>query len=673
MQISDKQPIKDSRDLPVPVSSGVPSVQPHAIPAPPKSEIDVIDSLQRRWLLAAGIFIICTVVGYRLIRHYVRPFYQAETTVYISPNALKDNLDHVNEVSYATLVNHQIVTVLHHDTMSAAMQRLETKGLHWQYPGEAEQAAIERLRSSLAVWRVPDSYEITIGAHGANPTNLATIANTVAEAYVAKGSGEFVSERSDRLAVLMRENAFIEKELNEKLDHVTQYSEKLQVVDLQRAAEFPDDAVLAQMRTALAEAHQKRIVAEQQLAVDENSHAAPEAEQIVMNDPTTRTMLDGLLQRQSDLRLRLETMLPANPLYKNTQKGLSSIDTQLRSVPADMVSSIGSQLLDKRRNDLEQSRRIELALTDEFTHHLLDTQAASRQLREARAVNADIDRLRAHLRDVQARIDALNLQAEMPGFLSMFSLARRPLQPQRNQKQKAFGTLLVFTLILSLAVPIILDAGDPRIHNPTSVERILGLLPIGMTMESKPGREEFAEEHMRRLTSGIQRCIARGAKTVFLTPLKFGESDTIAGEIAKDLTERGFRPVLVHATREMLIPNAVERIGGRAQISALGRYISMLKVGQQDCDVVLISGPPLLLSSNAELLATEADITLIIAEAGKTISKDLERAGRLLERLHVAGVGAILTNVRVERAGRSLRSELRDYRILRSSPAGAET
>jgi Mrp family chromosome partitioning ATPase len=88
--------------------------------------------------------------------------------------------------------------------------------------------------------------------------------------------------------------------------------------------------------------------------------------------------------------------------------------------------------------------------------------------------------------------------------------------------------------------------------------------------------------------------------------------------------------------------------------------------------VVLISGPPLLLSSNAELLATEADITLIIAEAGKTISKDLERAGRLLERLHVAGVGAILTNVRVERAGRSLRSELRDYRILRSSPAGAE-
>jgi Mrp family chromosome partitioning ATPase len=99
----------------------------------------------------------------------------------------------------------------------------------------------------------------------------------------------------------------------------------------------------------------------------------------------------------------------------------------------------------------------------------------------------------------------------------------------------------------------------------------------------------------------------------------------------------------------------------------------MLKAAEQDCDVVLVSAPPLLLSSDAELLATEADVTLIIAQAGKTTRKDLERAGRLLERLHVAGVGAILTNVRIERAGRLLRNELRDHKILRTASAGAET
>jgi uncharacterized protein involved in exopolysaccharide biosynthesis len=250
MHISDKQP-----DLPLPISSGVPALQPRPILPPDKSEIDVLDSLQRRWLLAAGIFIICTAVGYRLIRHFVKPAYQAETTVYVSPSALKDNLDHVNEVSYATLINHQILTVVHYDTLSAALRRLDATGHHWKRAGETEQAAIERLRYMISVWRVPDSYEITIGARGSTPTDLAAIANAVAQAYLAKGSGEFISERSGRLAVLTRENAFVEKKLNEKLDDVAQYSEKLQVVDLQRASTFPDDAVLAQMRMAVLAAN----------------------------------------------------------------------------------------------------------------------------------------------------------------------------------------------------------------------------------------------------------------------------------------------------------------------------------------------------------------------------------------------------------------------------------
>ena len=668
MHIPDKQP-----NLPLPISSGVPAVQPRPILPPDKSEIDILDSLQRRWLLAAGIFIIFMAVGYRFIRHFVKPTYQAETTVYVSPSALKDNLDHVNEVSYATLINHQILTVLHYDTLSAALRRLEATGHHWKRPGETEQAAIERLRYMISVWRVPDSYEITIGAHGNTPTDLAAIANAVAQAYLAKGSGEFISERSGRLAVLTRENAFVEKKLNEKLDDVARYSEKLQVVDLQRASTFPDDSVLAQMRMAVLSAHQKRIEAEQQMEVDEKSNAAAEAEQVVMNDAAARSMMDGLLQKQSDLRLRLDGMLPANPLYKTAERGLSSIDNQLHSVPTEMVRAIGAQLMDKRRVDLDQSRRIERALADELTVRLRDMESSSRELREARALNEDIERLRTHLRDVQARIDSLNLQAEMPGFLSVFSVAQRPLQPLKNQKQKAWGTLLALALALSLSIPVILDAADSRIQNPASVERVLGLLPVGMTIESKPGREDFVDEHRRRLASGIQRCIARGAKTVLLTPLKFGVSDNLAADIAKDLTERGFRPVVVHATREMLTPNAVERIAGRAQISALGRYVSMLKVAEQDYDVFLISAPPLLLSSNAELLATEADVTLIIAEAGKTTRKDLERAGRLLERLHVAGVGAILTNVRVERAGRLLRSELKDHTILRMAPAGMET
>jgi len=666
MLISDKQPIQGNRDLPV-SSAGMPSVQPNAAPPPVKSELDVLDSLQRRWILAAGIFVVLLAMGFGLIEHYVKPVYQAQTTIYVSPSALKDYAEHANELSYMTFINQQILTVLHYDTLSAALRLLDTKGQPFKNPGETEQAAVERLRLWISVWRVPDSYEISIAATGHDSTNLARIANAVADAYLEQGRGGFVSERSGRLGILTKEKDSAEQKLSEKLEAAAQFSEKLQVVDLDRASSFPDDAVLAQMRVALSAARQKRIQAEQELAVDEPTGAASEAEDIVMRDAVTRNRVDTLLQRQSDLRGRLDGMLPANPLYKSAQKELASVEGELHSIPSDLVRTIGAQLVNKLHTEVDQTRRIEAALGDEVSQDALNLEKTSRELHGARALNSDIERLRIHLRDVQEHIDALNMQAEMPGFLSVFSVAQKPLQPVKTQKRKAFGALLGLAFALSLCVPVLLDALDPRIHCPASVERVVGFLPIGMTIAGTPGREEFAKEHLHRVATGIQRFIARGGKTVLLTPLKFDLPDGLADEIAKVLIERGFRPALVYANRQERTSNGA----GQTQI-APGRYASILKRAPQDCDVVLISASPLLLSADTELLATEADVTLMIVQSGKSTRNDLERAGRLLERLNVAGVGAVLTNVQVERAGRLVKSDFRDYMSLLALPAASE-
>jgi capsular polysaccharide biosynthesis protein len=666
MHLSDNQPLKDSRDLSLAGPTSVPALQTHAIPPPTKSDIDILDCLSRRWVLAAAIFLFCAAVGYRLVRHYVRPMYQAETTVYVSPSALKDYAEHANELSYVTLVNQQVLTVLHYDTLSSALRRLDASGHPFRERGETEQAAIDRLRQWIGVWRVPDSYEIAIAATGHDPTHLAFMANAVADAFLEQGRGGFVSERSSHMAVLTAEKNSVDKQLAEKLETVAEYSGKLQVVDLERAATFPDDAVLAQMRVALAGARQKRIEAEQQLAVAEPSGAAAAAEQIFMSDATTKARIDTLLQRQTDLRSRLDGMLPANPLYKSAQKELATVNAQLHSIPSDMIRTIGSELVDKLHADVEETQRTEQALANQVNQDAVNLEQTSRELHDARALNADIERLRTHRRDIQERIDALNLQADLPGFLSVFSLAQRPLQPLKNQKTKALGALLGLALALSLCIPIGLDLLDPRIHSPAGVERVVGFLPMGMTMATKDGEEDFADEHLHRVATGIQRCIARGAKTVLLSPLKMGVPDALADEIARLLIERGFKPAVIHANRPGIVT-------GRKPVTALGRYGSLLNGSVQDCDVVLISAQPLLLSADSELLAIESDVTLVVVEAGKSKRKDLERAARLLERLRVAGVGAILTSVRVERAGRVVRSDFRDYVKLLRLSGGLET
>ena len=483
MNTPDKQTARSSHDLTVRPPSSMPAVQPGPVLPPSSSDIDVVDTLQRRWIMSAGIFAVLMVTGFELIGHLVKPFYSAETTIYVSPSALKDNADHVNEISYATLINHQILTAQHYDTLSAAMRWLDATDEPWTRPGESEQEAIERMRSTISVWRLPDSYEITIGAHGQDPTHLAVIANAVAQAYLEKASGEFSTERADRMSVLTKESSFVQNELNQKLDQMQLYSGQLQVVDVQRASTFPVDSALSQMRVALAAAHQRRIEAEQRLAIDEPSNAAPEAEQVVMGDSALRTMMDNLLQKKFDLHTRLDGMRPANPLYKATAKEIGGVDGQLQSVPSEIVHVVGTQLMDKRHADLDEARGVEAALRSEIAQRQAETEKASREVRQARALNEDIERALAHQRDVEQHIDALKLQDEMPGFLRVFSTAQRPLVPLRDQKQKALGSLLVLAIAVSLLFPIAMDALDTRIYTPATVERVLGFLPIGMTIE----------------------------------------------------------------------------------------------------------------------------------------------------------------------------------------------
>jgi Mrp family chromosome partitioning ATPase len=90
----------------------------------------------------------------------------------------------------------------------------------------------------------------------------------------------------------------------------------------------------------------------------------------------------------------------------------------------------------------------------------------------------------------------------------------------------------------------------------------------------------------------------------------------------------------------------------------------------EDCSVVLMDAPALVFSAETERLAAEADMTLVVVQAGMNTRPDLLRGARLLERLNVPAIGVILQDVRVERAGRSLRRDLKEYMAMQRQLAG---
>ena len=82
-------------------------------------------------------------------------------------------------------------------------------------------------------------------------------------------------------------------------------------------------------------------------------------------------------------------------------------------------------------------------------------------------------------------------------------------------------------------------------------------------------------------------------------------------------------------------PNPSELLAGR-------RTVEVLTTLQAEADVVLIDCPPVLPVTDAAVLSSRVDATLLVATAGKTTRKQLHRACELLAQVEAPLIGTVL-------------------------------
>jgi capsular polysaccharide biosynthesis protein len=636
---------------------------PQSPPPPPAAAqglgLDLFDSLYRHWKLAVLVFAAIATMGTLWAVMTMRPVYVAETTIYIPQDLGRGTMDGVTDGVYATLVNQQIMTILHYDTLSEAIQLLKKEGVYWRLKGENEQQAVDRLKSSLVVQRVPDSYEVMIQMTSSDARTAALVANSVARSFLDADNRPDATGRMDRGTALLKEKAALEQELQRTTDLKAKLAESLQVVNIQKSTIIPDDQDLMQSRQALAIAHRRRIEAEEKLKAGPVS-VEVEAEQIASADPATRSWEANLLQQKFQLEEKIKTMTPAHPIRKDAEAQIAEINTELKQ-DGQNLPKITAQLMAKLRAEAVEARRIEEDLSDEISRETAKIPLMEKNLAQADYLTAEIFRLQGQLSHVESQIDEVNNRTAAGSSMRVFSAAQAPTAPVKSQRVKALSTAFALALLLALGLPVAIDLIDSRIYDAGAVERILGFPVVGMTIARSPKTEQFADEHLRRLVSAIERAMAGGARTVLLTGLKQPVSPSIMRDISRQLSARSIN-VSVRAARPLLT-------GEQGSAESLPADIALTD-DLEDCDLVLMEAPALVFSAEAERMAAKADITLVVVQAGKNTRPDLVRGARLLERLNVQAVGVIVQDVRVERAGRSLRRDLREYMALHGQLAG---
>lgn len=93
-----------------------------------------------------------------------------------------------------------------------------------------------------------------------------------------------------------------------------------------------------------------------------------------------------------------------------------------------------------------------------------------------------------------------------------------------------------------------------------------------------------------------------------------------------------------------LPPNPADILGSQ-------RMLNLIGILKARANYVLFDAPPVLAATDAALLGSKLDATLLVIRAGHTRREHTARAKQTLERVHVRIVGAVLSNAPKESSG----------------------
>ena len=654
--------------------------------------------------LASSLMVTLLVLGLGLAviaKH--KPSYATATTIVISPTPIKTLVeDRELEQPYDSSVAEAIKDITSYSVLSEAIKKMAPGT--WQFPGEDERSAVERLQRVINVTHLGMTYQIEIAIEGPRPEHLADIVNTVASTYIAWArTGKFF-DRDERLASLKDEQTRIQGKTDALLQEQDQITKALGVASVNSKGSNTLDSDNAKVQADLTTAREQRFAVESQLASLNNGDATASnaalnaaADEIIASDPGLETLKKQLSQTRADLVGKLNNMTEIAPQRKAAEDQLAQIDKSIQDLQTKLRRQAITQLEQKLHTQLVQTQTLENKLNRELqqgTRLAVDT--APKLQREAE-IEAELAGLQSRQTDVDTRISNLQLEGSAPGSAHLFAPAMTPLGPEKSKVKILLIAIFPLAIFAGVACAVVLDLLDPHIYTATDVEAVLGFAPLGMLFDDREVTQIVFDECALRLAAGVDHASREsGARTFVITAVNSGAgTSSIVESLGSMLAKLGRRTLVIDPSgnsepvafitlgSDMLkrpvqfpepaasAPPTTELQRSRLSTPSIPTRVSPLQglVFERfqhlaaDYDIVLIDAAPILISAESEYLARMADVTILVAEAGKTKKVWLTRAARLLERLGISGAAAVVNKVDPARVEEALKHDLREFEL----------
>jgi tyrosine-protein kinase Etk/Wzc len=555
--------------------------------------------------------------------------------------------------------------------------------------------AARELQSQIATRVLPQTDIIEITVYGTDPIRTRDAANAVAKVY-----GDYSREQA-RVAAAGR-SKFIERSLEEQAhqlagaeDSLRNFQEQHQTTDVGAEVgailtsiyglEDKKNDLLLEQRVYLALVGSL----EQTDTTDADLHKLIGTDAVANN----RAVAD-LYERWYDLLKQRQQMgLTRNDRNRDMQAVDSTINVTksalkqasglyLQSV-ASRIASVDSSIADLRRE----------------TQRFPPLSAAQARLTDnVHTMEEGYDNLLS-----QYQLSRIGESAET-GRVSVIDAAMTPEIPVSPHRKRAVLIAALLGLVLGIAAAMLADRFDDAVQNPDEVRDRLHLTVLGSiprVRRSEAGQLDETQEKAFRLVTHVepQSLVAEAfrslrtnvtfarahqdLRTLMITSPAPGEGkSTVAVNLATTFAQQGQRTLLVDAdlrrsvldqtfaiarspgltdvlvgaqaldsvVRPTDVPNLSILPSGHfppnpSELLGSGQMRAMIELAKQSFDIVLIDSPPVLAVTDAAVLSTVVDGSIIVIRLGVTAREAVRRAVSQLRVVNGRILGAVLNAV----------------------------
>ena len=542
----------------------------------------------------------------------------------------------------------------------------------------ASAAAVGVVMGNVAVQPVMGSSLVDLSYTDTSPQRAERIANAYADAFMSANLDKRFQANASAKTFLEDKIQQLKLRLEDSEKKLLTFAQDQQIVDVN------DKASIAETNLASANAALGNLIAErtknEQLWKQTQAGATIDLPQL-LNDKSIEGLRAKRKELETEYQQKLQIFKPDYPAMVQIKNQIDEIDRQLTDEAKTLKDSLKGAYEASLAQETEMRSRIETLKAD-----VLDLQKRSIQYN---ILKREVDTNRELYTSLLQRYKEVDVASGV-GANNVFVVDRAgvPGGPSSPNLFRAILMALALGMGAGLGAAYLLEKLDNKVRSSEQLEAASGLPTLGVIPNVTKVDEQLADvrsalnEASRSLCTALQFASDQGLpRTIAITSSGPGEGKSLTSiAMAKHFASLGRKVLLVDADMRNpslhqklngdnstglsnyltgactppdvmqktdvpnlafmasgpLPPNAADLLGGP-------RVHSLLTVGCEIFDLIVIDGPPVLGLADAPLLASAAAATVFVVAAGTARPAVIRGALRRLQLARANLIGAVLT------------------------------